>query len=157
MSFLNAKNYLKKFNLDKNIIQFNESTATVKDASLALGCREAEIAKSMAFLVLDTPILIIASGDKKIDNAKFKQTFHTKAKMILPQDLDKLIGHTAGGVCPFGLPDCNVKVYCDVSMQRFGTVFPACGSCNSAIELSCDELFSVACAEKWVDVCVLRN
>lgn len=152
MSFLNAKNYLKKFNLDKNIIQFNESTATVKDASLALGCSEAEIAKSMAFLVLDTPILIIASGDKKIDNAKFKQTFHTKAKMILPQDLDKLIGHTAGGVCPFGIHD-NVKVYLDVSLKEYDIVYPACGTSNSAVNLTLHELEQASNYISYVDVC----
>ena len=121
MSLNMAKEYLKKFHLEQNIIEFQESTATVRDAALALGCMDAQIAKTMAFLVDDKPILIVASGDKKIDNSKFKQTFHTKAKMIPSDELLNLVGHAAGGVCPFGIKD-GVLVYLDVSLKEFDTV-----------------------------------
>ena len=121
MSLVKAKEKKKKFDLDKNIIEFSESTATVREAAEAFQCEDAQIAKTMAFLVNDEPILIVASGDKKIDNQKFKQTFHTKAKMIPFDELDSLVGHAAGGVCPFGIHD-GVKVYLDVSLKEFDTV-----------------------------------
>lgn len=157
MSIENVREYLKKFGLESKIIELEESSATVELAALALGVKSARIAKTLSFKKDDSCILVVTAGDTKIDNKKFRTEFGVKAKMLSPDEVLKYTTHPVGGVCPFGLPDCNVKVYCDVSMQRFGTVFPACGSCNSAIELSCDELFSVACAEKWVDVCVLRN
>lgn len=152
MSLIKAKEYLKKFHLDGNVIEFHESTATVREAAEALGCRDAEIAKTMAFLVEDHPILIVASGDKKIDNSKFKQTFHTKAKMIPSEELETLVGHTAGGVCPFGI-NSNVKVYLDVSLKEFDTVYPACGTSNSAVKLTIPELEEASNYVEYVDVC----
>ena len=152
MSLVKAKEYLKKFGLDKNVIEFSESTATVREAAEALNCEDAQIAKTMAFLVDDSPILIIASGDKKIDNSKFKQTFHTKAKMIPFDELETLIGHAAGGVCPFGIHD-GVKVYLDVSLKEFDTVYPACGTRNSAVKLTLEELEKASNYLEYVDVC----
>ncbi len=152
MSLNKAKAYLKTFALDQNIIEFKKSTATVKEAALALGCTDKEIAKTMAFLVNDLPILIVASGDKKIDNQKFKQTFHTKAKMIPPEKLEELIGHTAGGICPFGI-NSNVKVYLDVSLKQFSIIYPACGTSNSAIKLTLKELEKTSKYIKYIDVC----
>ena len=152
MSLIKAKEYLKKLNLDKNIIEFSESTATVREAAEALGCEDAEIAKTMAFFVNDEPILIVASGDKKIDNSKFKQTFHTKAKMIPFDKLEELIGHTAGGICPFGI-NLGVKVYLDVSLKEFDTVYPACGTSNSAVKLTLEDLEKSSNFIKYIDVC----
>ena len=152
MSLIKAKEYLKKFDLDQNIIEFSESTATVREAAEALQCEDAQIAKTMAFLVNDEPILIVASGDKKIDNQKFKQTFHTKAKMIPFDELDSLVGHAAGGVCPFGIHD-GVKVYLDVSLKEFDTVYPACGTSNSAVKLAMPELEEASNYVEYVDVC----
>lgn len=152
MSLVKAKEYLKKFHLDGNVIEFHESTATVREAAEALGCKDAEIAKTMAFLVDDSPILIVASGDKKIDNSKFKQTFHTKAKMIPSEELETLVGHTAGGVCPFGI-NPGVKVYLDVSLKEFDTVYPACGTSNSAVKLTIPELEEASNYVEYVDVC----
>lgn len=152
MSLIKAKEYLKKFHLDGNVIEFHESTATVREAAEALGCKDAEIAKTMAFLVDDSPILIVASGDQKIDNSKFKQTFHTKAKMIPSEELETLVGHTAGGVCPFGI-NSNVKVYLDVSLKEFDTVYPACGTSNSAVKLTIPELEEASNYVEYVDVC----
>lgn len=152
MSLVKAKEYLKKFHLDGNVIEFHESTATVREAAEALGCKDAEIAKTMAFLVDDSPILIVASGDQKIDNSKFKQTFHTKAKMIPSEELETLVGHTAGGVCPFGI-NSNVKVYLDVSLKEFDTVYPACGTSNSAVKLTIPELEEASNYVEYVDAC----
>ena len=152
MSLVKAKEYLKKFGLDKNVIEFSESTATVREAAEALNCEDAQIAKTMAFLVDDSPILIIASGDKKIDNSKFKQTFHTKAKMVPFDELETLIGHAVGGVCPFGIHD-SVKVYLDVSLKEFDTVYPACGTSNSAVKLTLEELEKASDYLEYVDVC----
>lgn len=152
MSLNMAKEYLKKFHLEQNIIEFQESTATVRDAALALGCMDAQIAKTMAFLVDDKPILIVASGDKKIDNSKFKQTFHTKAKMIPSDELLNLVGHAAGGVCPFGIKD-GVLVYLDVSLKEFDTVYPACGTSNSAVKLTIPLLEEASNYIEYIDVC----
>lgn len=152
MSLAKAKEYLKKFDLDKNIIEFQESTASVKEAASALGCQEAQIAKTMAFLLDTKPILIIASGDRKIDNSKFKQTFHMKAKMIPSEELETLVGHTAGGVCPFGI-NSDVKVYLDTSLKEFATIYPASGSSNSAVRLTLKELEDTSNYIEYVDVC----
>ena len=152
MSLSKAKEYLKKFNLDKNIIEFQESTATVKEAAEALGCEDAQIAKTMAFLVNDEPILIVASGDQKIDNQKFKLTFHTKAKMIDSRQLETLVGHSAGGVCPFGIKE-HVKVYLDVSLKEYAIIYPACGSSNSAVKLTRKELEEASNYVEYIDVC----
>ena len=152
MSLEKAKNYLKKYNLDQNIMEFSESTATVKEATIALQVTEAEIAKSLSFLVNNEPVLIVTSGDQKIDNAKFKCEFHTKAKMIPASEVEALIGHNVGGVCPFGIQK-EVKVYLDCSLKRFPFVYPACGSSNSAIKLTPVELEKIIPGVKWIDVC----
>ncbi len=152
MSIEIAKEYLKKFNKDKDVIELGESTATVELAAKALGVIPARIAKTLSFKTDSGCVLIVAAGDTKIDNKKYKQYFGTKAKMLTPDEVVENIGHAVGGVCPFGIRD-DINIYCDVSMQRFDTVFPACGSANSAIELTCDELFNIANARDWVDVC----
>lgn len=152
MSIEKAKEYLKKFNKDKDVIELGESTATVELAAKALGVIPARIAKTLSFKTDSGCVLIVAAGDTKIDNKKYKQYFGTKAKMLTPDEVVENIGHAVGGVCPFGIRD-DINIYCDVSVQRFDTVFPACGSANSAIELTCDELFNIANARDWVDVC----
>lgn len=152
MSLEKAKAHLHKYNMEDRVMEFPVSSATVKEAAEALGCEEAEIAKTMSFLVGEQPILIVTAGDQKIDNAKFKAYFHMKAKMIPHDEVEPLIGHEVGGVCPFGT-HTNVKVYLDVSMRRLATVYPACGSHNSAIGLSIEELEQASEYEKWIDVC----
>ena len=152
MSLMKAKEYLKRFDLDKNIIEYKDSTATVKEAAQALGCTDALIAKTMAFLINDKPILIVASGNKKIDNQKFKQVFNTKAKMIPFDSLERLIGYNAGGICPFGIND-DVLVYLDDSLKEFDIVYPACGSSNSVVKLTLKELEKVSNYVSYVDVC----
>ena len=152
MSIENAREYLKKFGLDNKIRDFDTSSATVELAAQALGCEPERIAKSLSFLVDDAAVLIIAAGDAKVDNRKFKDFFQQKAKMLSPEDVERMIGHAVGGVCPFGVKS-GVKVYLDKSLKRFGTVFPACGSSNSAIELTLDELERTSGYVSWVDVC----
>ncbi len=152
MAFEKARDYLKKFDLDEKIMVFDVSSATVEEAAKAIGCTGEEIAKSLSFIVDEKPILIITSGNARIDNAKFKGEFHMKAKMIPFEDVEPLIGHAVGGVCPFGIRE-NVTVYLDVSLKAFETVYPACGSSNSAIKLSLEELENIIHFEKWVDVC----
>ena len=129
------------------------SSATVELAAVAVGVEGARIAKSLSFKVNEEPIIIVAAGDAKVDNAKYKAQFHTKAKMLTHEEAHTLIGHDVGGVCPFALPE-NVKVYLDVSLKRFETVFPAAGSDSSAIELTCEELERYSSNfQAWVDVC----
>lgn len=152
MSIEKAKEYLKQFNKDKDVIELNDSTATVELAAKALGVIPARIAKTLSFKTDEGCVLIVTAGDTKIDNKKYKNYFGTKAKMLTPDEVVEYIGHAIGGVCPFGVKE-NVRIYCDVSLQRFATVFPACGSANSAIELTCDELFNIAKAQEWVDIC----
>lgn len=152
MSFTKAKEYLKKYNLEDRIKEFPVSSATVALAAEAIKCTEDEIAKSLSFLLADEPILIIVSGASKIDNKKYKEEFKCKAKMIPAEDVEKLIGHGVGGVCPFGIND-NVKVYLDVSLKKHQIVYPACGSSNSAVKLKINELEKVSNYLKWVDVC----
>lgn len=152
MSIEKAKEYLKQFNKDKDIIELKESTATVELAAKALGVIPARIAKTLSFKTDEGCVLIVTAGDTKIDNKKYKNYFGTKAKMLTPDEVVEYIGHAIGGVCPFGVKE-NVRIYCDVSLQRFATVFPACGSANSAIELTCDELFNIAKALEWIDIC----
>lgn len=151
MAIDKVRKYLKKFNKDEDILEFSVSSATVKDAALAIGCDEAHIAKTMSFIVSEQPILIVVAGDKKVDNSKFKQTFNCKAKMIPSENLGELIGHEAGGVCPFGI-NSGVKVYLDESLKRFEFVYPACGSSNSAIKLTIPELEQYANYVSWVNV-----
>lgn len=152
MSFERAKSDLKKYGLDSKIMEFSVSSATVEDASKAIGCLEDEIAKTLSFLIDDQPILIVMSGASKIDNSKYKSEFHTKAKMIPYDDVEKMIGHAAGGVCPFGVLD-HVPVYLDVSLKKYSIIYPACGSSNSAVKLTLEELEKASHYEKWVDVC----
>lgn len=152
MSFTKAKEYLKKYKLEDKIMEFAVSSATVEDAAKAINCKEEEIVKTLSFIVDDKPILIAVSGSSKIDNSKYKAEFHTKAKMIPFEDVENLIGHAAGGVCPFGIND-NVDVYLDESLKKFEIMYPACGSSNSAVKLTLDELEKSSNYKKWVDVC----
>lgn len=153
MSIKKVKNYLSKFGLADKVLEFDVSSATVKLAAEAVGCEEARIAKSLTFNVFDSPVMIVCAGDMKIDNAKFKATFQTKAKMLSADEVELLIGHKVGGVCPFAVND-DVKVYLDESLKRFETVYPACGSSNSAIEISVEKLKEVAQNYSgFVDVC----
>ena len=152
MSLERVKKYFEKFGVKDSIMEFDVSSATVELAAKALGCEEARIAKTLSFLVEEKPVLIVTAGDVKIDNAKYKSTFHTKAKMLKFEEVEPLIGHAVGGVCPFAVND-NVKIYLDESLKRFKTVFPACGSANSAIELTIPELEKYSSSRGWVDVC----
>jgi len=152
MSIEIVKKYFQKWNIENRIQEFPISSATVAEAALALHCEEKRIAKSMAFKVDGEAILVVTAGDAKVDNSKYKAQFHTKAVMIKPDEMSALIGHPAGGVCPFGIPD-DIKVYLDESLKRFETVFPACGSRNSAIELTLSELEEYSGYCKWVNVC----
>ncbi len=153
MSFAKAKEYLKQYGLDRRIMEFSVSSATVKEAAAAIGCQEEEIAKTLSFLINDQPVCIVAAGNCKIDNSKFKAEFHTKAKMIPFDSVEELIGHAAGGVCPFGLNENVAAVYLDISLKKFETVYPACGSSNSAVKLTVDELEHASGYAKWIDVC----
>ncbi|NLB32749.1 MAG: YbaK/EbsC family protein [Tissierellia bacterium] len=152
MSIEKVRNYLKQFNKDNDIQEMDESTATVELAAIALGTEEARIAKSLSFYNGDGAMVIVVAGDAKIDNRKFKDYFGFKAKMLSPDDTEKFTGHVIGGVCPFALSE-NVKVYLDESMKRFETMFPACGSGNSAIELTISELEETSKCNTWVNVC----
>jgi len=152
MSLEKAKEYLKKYKLEKKVQEFSVSSATVELAAKALQCEEAEIAKTLSFYVEDQPIIIVVAGDKKIDNAKYKQEFHKKAKMIPFEEVEKVIGHEVGGVGPFGVND-NVDIYLDVSLKEHQIVYPACGSHNSAIKIEVAELEKIVAYKKWVDIC----
>ncbi len=152
MSIERVREYLKQFQADQNILEFPVSSATVELAAQAANCEPARIAKTLSFYGQNGCLLVVAAGDTKIDNSKFKHTFGCKAKMLSPEDVLTMTGHAIGGVCPFGVPE-TASVYLDISLQRFHTVFPACGSSNSAIELDCDTLFRYADAIDWVDVC----
>ena len=139
MSIAAVREYFAQFGMADQVLEFETSSATVELAAQAVGVIPARIAKSLSFKVDGKAILIIAAGDAKVDNAKFKAHFHTKAKMLTPDEVTDLIGHAIGGVCPFAIKD-GVDVYLDESMRRFDTVFPAAGSGNSAIQLTCDQL-----------------
>lgn len=152
MSLVRAKEYLKKYGLENKIMEFDVSSATVKEAAKAINCKEGEIVKTLSFIVNDIPILIAVAGDSKIDNSKFKAEFQIKAKMIPFDNVEELIGHAVGGVCPFGINE-NVEVYLDNSLKRFAIVYPACGSSNSAVKLTLDELETASNYKKWIDVC----
>ena len=152
MSIENVKDYLKRFNRDKDVLEFEVSSATVELAAVALSTEPARIAKTLSFKDEDSCILIVTAGDGKIKNSKFKQVFGFKAKMLSFEDVSTYTGHEIGGVCPFANPS-NVKVYTDISLKRFQTIYPACGSSNSAIELTCDELFEYSNSIDWIDVC----
>ena len=152
MAIEKVKDYFKTFNMENRIIEFTSSSATVELAAQALNCDACRIAKTLSFLVGENPILIVCAGDVKIDNAKYKATFNTKAKMLEFEQVEPIIGHSVGGVCPFAINQ-NVKVYLDESLKRFETVFPACGSGYSAIELTIAELETYSNYTSWVDVC----
>ena len=152
MSLINAKEYLEKYGLENRIMEFDVSSATVKEAAKAINCKEGEIVKTLSFIVNDMPILIAVAGDSKIDNSKFKSEFKTKAKMIPFDNVEELIGHGVGGVCPFGINE-NIEIYLDNSLKRFSIVYPACGSSNSAVKLTLDELEKASNCNKWIDVC----
>lgn len=152
MAIDKVRSFFAEFGIEDKIREFDVSSATVELAAAALGCDGARIAKSLSFATADGAILVVAAGDAKIDNAKYKTTFKTKAKMLTPDEVSEFIGHNVGGVCPFAIPEA-VKVYLDVSLRRFETVFPACGSSNSAIELTPDELEKYSGSTLWVDVC----
>lgn len=154
MSIERARAYLRKFGIEDRVLEFDVSSATVALAAQALGCAPQRIAKTLSFLVDDKAILIVAAGDVKIDNSKYKKQFSTKAKMLSPDQVTELIGHAIGGVCPFGVNE-GVTIYLDESLKRFETVFPACGSSNSAIELTIPELEKYSGFACWVDVCKL--
>lgn len=151
MAIDRVREYFKKLSKDKDILEFDHSSATVSDAALAIGCDEGHIAKTLSFWVSGRPILIVVAGNKKIDNSKFKAEFNCKAKMISSEELEMVIGHSAGGVCPFGVND-GVEVYLDLSLKDYSYVYPACGSSNSAIKLAISELEKYSNYIKWVDV-----
>ena len=152
MSIEKVRKYFSQYGMEDRILEFETSSETVELAAIAVGCEGKQITKTMSFLVDEKPILIATAGDAKIANAKFKEKFHTKAKMIPFEDVEKYIGHAVGGVCPFGVnPD--VTTYLDISLKRFKTVFPAAGSGNSAIELTIPELEKYSNFVEWVDVC----
>lgn len=153
MSIQKVRDYLEPLGIADRIREFEDSSATVELAAQAVGVEGARIAKSLSFKVEDHPILVVAAGDAKIDNPRYKAQFHTKAKMLTFEEAHTLIGHDVGGVCPFALPE-DVKVYLDISLRRFETVFPAAGNDHSAIELTCGELEQYASNfVQWVDVC----
>lgn len=156
MSIEKVKTYFDNFGMKDRVIEFSVSSATVDLAAQALGCEPCRIAKTLSFMIEDKPILIVAAGDTKIDNPKYKAQFGTKAKMLTHEQAIELIGHAVGGVCPFAVND-GVIVYLDESLKRFENVFPAAGSGNSAIELSIAELEKFSGFAAWVDVCKLRD
>lgn len=152
MSLDRAKAHLERFGLAGRIHLFDVSSATVELAAQAVGCEPARIAKTLSFLLPDGPVLIIAAGDAKIDNSKYKAMFHTKAKMLAHDDVEPMVGHGVGGVCPFGIND-GIPVWLDESLKRFDVVYPAAGTSNSAVELTLEELERASLAQGWVDVC----
>lgn len=157
MSIEIVKDYFRGFGMEDKVLEFDVSSATVQLAAIALGTEEARIAKTMSFKKDDGCILVVTAGDVKIDNAKYKHTFGLKAKMLTADEVIDLIGHAIGGVCPFAVKEGVKAIYIDESVKRFETIFPACGSSNSAIELTPEELFEYSKADSWVDVCKLKE
>ena len=156
MSIEKGRAYFRALGMEDRVLEFDVSSATVELAAKAVGVGGARIAKTLSFKTPEGCMLILAAGDARVDNHKFKDTFHMKAKMLSADEVLELVGHPVGGVCPFG---CNegIPVYLDESLKRFETVFPAVGSANSAIELDLDELFRYANAIAWIDVCKLTE
>ena len=152
MSIEIAREYLKKYNIDDRIQEFSQSSATVELAAEAAGVIPARICKTISLKTEDGAVLICTSGDTKIDNRKYKDYFHIKAKMLTQDEVKKYTNHDVGGVCPFGITCPDVKIYIDISLKRFETVLPACGSSNSVIEMSPCEIFEISGAIDWVDV-----
>ncbi|MDO4796907.1 MAG: YbaK/EbsC family protein [Coriobacteriales bacterium] len=152
MAIETVKEYFSGYGIADRIQEFNVSSATVELAAQALGCEPRRIAKTLSFMVGDHAVLVVAAGDARINNQKFKAQFGTKAKMLKPSEAEQLVGHAVGGICPFAVND-GVVTYLDESLRRFDTVFPACGSSNSAIELTIAELEAYSNYASWVDVC----
>jgi len=154
MSTDKVKQYLAQYGVQNKVMEFDVSSATVELAAIAVGVEPARIAKTLSFKIHseERAMLIVAAGDVKVDNSKYKHHFGYKAKMLVADEVEKLTGHQIGGVCPFANPD-GVEVYLDVSLKRFNTVFPACGSSNSAIELDIFQLEKYSNAKEWLDVC----
>lgn len=152
MSIEKVKEYFDQIGISNKIQEFKESSATVELAAKAVGCEPARIAKTLSFKVNEEAILIVTAGDAKIDNPKYKEKFSSKAKMLTQEEVVEMVGHEVGGVCPFGIND-GVSVYLDESLKRFNTVYPACGSGNSAIELSIEEIEKYSGYIEWIDVC----
>lgn len=151
MALENAREHLKKYDFEDRIMEFDVSSATVELAAKAVGTDEARIAKSMAYDIKGETVIVVLAGDARTDNRKFKETFKTKAKMLSPDETKERIGHEQGGICPFGIKE-DVTVYLDESLKRFETVYPACGSDNSAIELTLPELERVSESKGWVEI-----
>lgn len=156
MSLERAKAYLAEYGRDGDVLEFDVSSATVELAAAAVGCAPERIAKTLSFSVGDRVALVVCAGDARIANPKFKERFECKAKMLTADEAEKRIGHAVGGVCPFGVKD-GCDVYFDESLRRFDTVYPACGSSNSAIALTPDELAQIVPEGVWVDVCKLPS
>ena len=155
MSIERGRAYFRELGIEDKVMEFDVSSATVELAAQALGVEGARIAKTLSFKTQDDgSMLILAAGDARIDNRKFKDKFHLKAKMLTADEVLEMVGHPVGGVCPFGINE-GVDVYLDESLKRFVTVFPAVGSGNSAIELNLDELYEYSKAIEWIDVCKL--
>ena len=152
MSFENVKKYFEEIEMDSKIIELKDSSATVEQAANALGCKPEHIAKTMSFFLNDRPILIVTAGDAKVDNKKYKNMFHQKAKMIPSEQVEKYVGHAPGGVCPFAV-NSDVSIWLDVSLKRFNRVYPAGGNGHSAVNLSLQELAEYSNCIGWVDVC----
>ncbi|MGN0359902.1 MAG: YbaK/EbsC family protein [Hominisplanchenecus sp.] len=152
MSIERVREYLKQYGIEDKIMEFDVSSATVELAAEAVGCEPARIAKTLSFLVGDTPILIVAAGDARIDNPKYKAQFHTKAKMLTKDEVTEKIGHAVGGVCPFAVKQ-GAEIYLDESLRRFEVVYPAAGSSNSAIPMTLEELEKYSGSLQWIDVC----
>ena len=152
MAIERVKAYFREKGMEERVLEFDVSSATVELAAAALHCEPQRIAKTLSFMVDDHVVLIVAAGDAKIDNAKYKTQFSKKAKMLAPEEVETLVGHAIGGVCPFAVNE-GVDIYLDVSLKRFETVFPACGSSNSAIELTIAEMEEYSGYAGWVDVC----
>lgn len=153
MSIERVKAYLNRYGMGSRVMEFDVSSATVELAALALGTQEARIAKTLSLQGPDGPILLVTAGDARIDNGKFKASFGQKARMLAHEEVSAAIGHAVGGVCPFAIENANVKVYLDESLKRFQTVYPACGTSSSAVEMTMDELVLTSQSAGWVDVC----
>lgn len=152
MAIERVRDYMKERGMGERILEFDVSSATVELAAEAVGCEPARIAKTMSFFAGGTPILIVTAGDRRIDNAKYKAQFHTKAKMIPADQVEEAVGHGIGGVCPFAVAE-GTQVYLDESLKRFDTVYPAAGSANSAVRLTVEELEKLSGSRGWIDVC----
>ena len=153
MSVECVREYLKEYGLEERVKEFAVSSATVELAAQAVGVEAARIAKTLSFHLSEGCVLVVAAGDARIDNHKFKETFHTKAKMLTADEALAMTGHAVGGVCPFALPE-GVRVCLDRSLQRFDAIYPAAGSASSAVKLTCEEL-QISTGGEWVDVCKL--